>query len=82
MEKYTAQTSKYAQILVDVKNIGSKTFSYMISDALKNTLKLGQVVKVPFGRQGTVNGYVVGFSNYLPSNIQAKSSGRRPFGRA
>lgn len=73
MESLEIQTAKYAQVLVDIKKIDSKTFSYIIPDNLRNKIKLGQAVKIPFGRQGLVNGYVVGFSNYMPEGVNAKS---------
>ena len=58
--------SKYALVLVNIKGLGVKTFSYIIPDELKEIIKIGQVVLVPFGRQGLINAFVVGFSDYLP----------------
>ena len=63
---------KYALVLVDVKNMGTRTFSYLIPDDLKNTIKIGNCVVVPFGSLGVVSAFVVGFSNYLDENIKAK----------
>ncbi len=64
--------SKYALVLVNIKGLGVKTFSYIIPDELKEIIKIGQVVLVPFGRQGLINAFVVGFSDYLPEEIKAK----------
>ncbi|MBQ2871756.1 primosomal protein N' [bacterium] len=64
---------QYALVLVNVANIGTRTFSYLIPDELKQTIKVGQPVLVSFGTQGIINAFVVGFSNYLPDNIKAKS---------
>ena len=65
--------NKYAVVLVDIKGLGTRTFSYLIPDDLKNDIKIGQPVLVPFGTQGLINAFVVGFSNYLPEHIKAKS---------
>ncbi len=65
--------SKYALVLVDVKGLGTRTFSYLIPDDLKNIIKIGQPVLVPFGTQGLINAFVVGFSDYLQEGIKAKS---------
>lgn len=64
---------KYALTLVDIPGLGTKTFSYLIPDELKNEAKIGIPVLVPFGSKGTVNAFIVGFSNYLDENIKAKS---------
>ena len=65
--------NKYAVVLVDIKGLGTRTFSYLIPDDLKNDIKIGQPVLVPFGTQGLINAFIVGFSNYLPEHIKAKS---------
>ncbi len=68
-----AQTGhKYALALVNIKGLGVKTFSYLIPDELKDKIKIGQAILVPFGRQGLINAFCVGFSNYLPEEIRAK----------
>jgi primosomal protein N' (replication factor Y) (superfamily II helicase) len=64
--------NKYAVVLVNIKGLGVKTFSYLIPDEIKSEIKIGQAVLVPFGRQGLINAFIVGFSNYLPSDIKAK----------
>lgn len=64
--------SKYALVLVNIKGLGVKTYSYIIPDEIKNIIKIGQAVLVPFGRQGLINAFVVGFSDYLPKEIKAK----------
>ncbi len=65
--------SKYALVLVNIKGLGVKTFSYLIPETLKQVINIGQAVLVPFGRQGLINAFVVGFSEYLPPEIKAKS---------
>lgn len=62
----------YALVLVNIKGLGVKTFSYLIPDDLQEKIKIGQAVLVPFGRQGLVNAFVVGFSDYLDESIKAK----------
>ena len=64
--------NKYALVLVNIKGLGIKTFSYLIPDDIQDTICIGQLVSVPFGRQGFVNAFVVGFSNYLQEGIKAK----------
>lgn len=64
---------KYVQVLVNISPIDTKTFSYLIPDNLKEKIEIGQVLRVPFGRQKSINAFAVGFTNYLPENIKAKS---------
>ncbi len=64
--------SNYALVLVNIKGLGVKTFSYLIPDDLKPKIQIGHAVLVPFGRQGLINAFVVGFSDYLPPEIKAK----------
>ena len=63
---------KYALALVNIKGLGVKTFSYLIPDEMKDKIQIGQAILVPFGRQGLINAFCVGFSDYLPENIKAK----------
>ena len=63
---------KYAHALVNIKGLGVKTFSYLIPDEIKDALKIGQAILVPFGRQGLVNAFCVGFSDYLPGDFKVK----------
>ncbi|MCQ2754651.1 MAG: primosomal protein N', partial [bacterium] len=63
---------KYAVVLVNIKGLGVKTFSYIIPDEMTSVIEIGQAVLVPFGRQGLVNAFVVGFTDYLPEGIKAK----------
>ena len=56
---------KYAVVLVNIKGLGVKTFSYNIPAEIEDKLQVGQAVLVPFGRQGLVNAFVVGFSDNL-----------------
>lgn len=68
--------AKYAQALVNIKGLGVKTFSYLIPDDMKEKIQIGQAVLVPFGRQGLINAFIVGFSDYLPPEIKAKKVNR------
>ena len=65
---------KYALVLVNIKGLGVKTFSYIVPDEMKEIAQIGQAVLVPFGRQGLINAFIVGFSNYIPEGIRAKKS--------
>lgn len=64
---------KYALVLVSIKGLGVKTFSYLIPDELQDKIQIGQAVLVPFGRQKGINAFVVGFSDYLSAEIKAKN---------
>ena len=63
---------KYAVCLVNLKALGVKTFSYLIPAEMQEKIKIGQALLVPFGRQGLINAFCVGFSDYLPPEIKAK----------
>lgn len=63
---------KYALVLVNIKGLGVKTFSYTIPEEMKEVIQIGQAVLVPFGRQGLINAFIVGFSDYVPENIRVK----------
>ncbi len=66
-------SNKYALCIVDVKNLGTRTFSYLIPNQIKSEIKIGQAVLVPFGfRKQNIIAFVVGFSNYLEEGIKAK----------
>lgn len=39
---------------------------------MSDKIKIGQALLVPFGRQGLINAFCVGFSDYLPPEIKAK----------
>ena len=67
---------KYALALVNIKGLGVKTFSYLIPEDMKDKIKIGQAILVPFGRQGLINAFCVGFSDYLPAEIRAKKVSR------
>src|SRR5574344_1989427 len=67
---------KYAVCLVNIKVLGVKTFSYLIPPEMQDKIKIGQVLSVPFGRQGLINAFCVGFSEYLPAEIKAKKINR------
>ena len=62
----------YALVLVNIKGLGVKTFGYIIPEELKDKIKIGQAVKVPFGRQGIIKAFVVGFSDYMEEGIKPK----------
>ena len=64
--------NKYALALVNIKGLGVKTYSYIIPDEMKNKIKIGQAILVPFGRQGLIKAFCAGFSDYLPQEIKAK----------
>lgn len=63
---------KYALVLVNIKGLGVKTFGYIIPDEIKDKIKIGQAVTVPFGRQGFIKAFVVGFSDYMEEGIKPK----------
>ena len=64
--------NKYSITLVNIKGLGVKTFSYLIPDEIRDKIQIGQAVLVPFGRQGLINAFIVGFGDYLPEGIKAK----------
>jgi len=66
------QVHKYAVCLVNLRALGVRTFSYAIPDNMRSKIKTGQALLVPFGRQGLINAFCVGFSDYLPPEIKAK----------
>lgn len=63
---------KYALALVNIKGLGVKTFSYLIPDEMKEKIQIGQAILVPFGRQGLINAFCVGFSDYLSGDFRVK----------
>lgn len=67
---------RYAVVLVNIKGLGVKTFSYNIPAEMSNIIQIGQAVLVPFGRQGLVNAFVVGFTEYVPDGIRIKKINR------
>ncbi|MBS5861327.1 primosomal protein N' [bacterium] len=67
---------RYALALVNITGLGVKTFSYLIPDEMKAKLQIGQAILVPFGRQGLINAFCVGFSNYLPGDFKVKKISR------
>lgn len=66
------QQQKYASALVNIKGLGVKTFSYLIPDEMKDKIQIGQAVLVPFGRQGLINAFCVGFSDYVAGDFKVK----------
>ncbi len=63
---------RYASALVNIKALGVKTFSYLIPDEMRDKIQIGQALLVPFGRQGLINAFCVGFSDYLPGDFKVK----------
>lgn len=72
MEKETKIRQTYALALVNITGLGVKTFSYLIPDEMRDKIQIGQAILVPFGRQGLINAFCVGFGDYLPEGIKAK----------
>ncbi len=73
MQEIEKENQKYALCLVDVINLGTRTFSYLIPENLKADIKIGQAVLVPFGyRKQNIVAFVTGFSSYLEEGIKAK----------
>lgn len=66
------QQQKYASVLVNIKGLGVKTFSYLIPDEMKDKIQIGQAILVPFGRQGLINAFCVGFSDYIAGDFKVK----------
>ncbi len=64
--------AKYAQLIVNIPNLGVRTFSYGIPDELRPIIAIGQPALVSFGNQGVVNAFIVGFSDYVPEGIKVK----------
>ena len=62
---------EYALALINIKGLGVKTFSYLIPENLRDKIKLGQAILVPFGNRFT-SAFCVGFSDYMPEGIKAK----------
>lgn len=75
-ENSSQQAYRYAVCLVNLKALGVKTFSYIIPPEMQEKIKIGQALLVPFGRQGLINAFCVGFSDYLPPEIKAKRVGK------
>lgn len=75
-ENSSQQAYRYAVCLVNLKALGVKTFSYIIPPEMQDKIKIGQALLVPFGRQGLINAFCVGFSDYLPPEIRAKRVGK------
>ena len=67
---------RYAVVIINIKGLGVKTFSYNIPVGMEDKIQAGQAVLVPFGRQGLVNAFVVGFSDYVPEGIRVKKINR------
>ena len=68
---------KYAMVLVNIRGLGVQTFSYLIPDDIKEKIQIGQAVLVPFGRQGLINAFVVGFSDYINGDFRIKKINKK-----
>ena len=66
------QNYKSALALVNIQKLGTKTFSYLIKEEDKGKIKIGQAVSLPFGKTRKIQGWIVGFTNYLEEGINAK----------
>ena len=66
------QQQKYASALVNIKGLGVKTFSYLIPAEMNDKIQIGQAILVPFGRQGFINAFCVGFSDYIAGDFKVK----------
>lgn len=54
--------ARYARIIVDIPVAGlNQVYDYTVPEGLRERIRIGQVVTVPFGRR-RVNGFVVGFA--------------------
>ena len=64
----------YAQVLVQVgtRELDRRTFTYAVPEALAAGVAVGMPVVVPFGRQPTMTGYVVGFQQQVDSGIRIR----------
>lgn len=65
--------NKYALVIADVNGLGTKAFSYTIPEDLREKIKYGSPVVIPFGVKNAVNGFVVGFSDTVDGNFRVKS---------
>jgi len=62
----------YAEVLIEygVKSL-DKSFSYIIPEPLKDTLKIGMKVLIPFGKK-TINGFVINIKNTCDDDYELK----------
>lgn len=65
--------NKYALVITDVNGLGTKAFSYLIPEDLRQKIKFGSPVVVPFASKNAVNGFVVGFSDTIDGDFKVKS---------
>ena len=66
---------RYADIIIDISHEAiDRPFQYRIPDGLREDIRLGSMVKIPFGRGNHLRtGYVIGFSDqteYQPDRIK------------
>ncbi len=69
-------SQRFADIIINISHEDlDRTFSYRVPDELAEDIRIGSVVKVPFGAGGRVRkGYVVGFRDtvdYPPEKIKS-----------
>ena len=62
----------YAEVLIEysAKSI-DKTFTYIIPDNLKNDIKVGMKVQIPFGTK-TINGFVTNIIDTFDNSYELK----------
>ena len=62
----------YAEVLIEygVKTL-DKTFTYIIPDFLKDIVKVGMKVLIPFGNK-TINGFVTNIKNIYDEEFEIK----------
>lgn len=62
----------YAEVLIEYNNKSiDKTFTYLVPSFIKDTLKVGMKVKVPFGNK-VINGFVTKIKNEYNDTYQLK----------
>ncbi|WP_242851235.1 hypothetical protein [Clostridium sp. DMHC 10] len=66
--------NNYIGVIVDSEAVSlDRIFTYKIPEILKENIKLGQIVKVPFGMGNKkVNGFVLEFISDVDENIKIK----------
>ena len=62
----------YAEVLIEYNSKSvDKSFTYIVPDILKNIIKKGMKVKVPFATK-TINGFVINITDSFSSNYELK----------
>lgn len=63
---------KYVNVIIDLKGLNSRPFTYFVPDEDEDKIKIGTPVAVPFGKQGITDGFVIGFENSPEPGIKIK----------